>query len=48
MAYQINDDIVNLGDLKSDLYTSQQKKRYKGLMLNMFYIDKKMDKNRVI
>jgi hypothetical protein len=25
----------------TDIYTSQQKKRYKGLMLNMFYIEKK-------
>jgi hypothetical protein len=27
------------------IYTSQQKKRYKGLMLNIFYIEKKKSYN---
>jgi hypothetical protein len=29
------------------IYTSQQMKRYKGLMLNIFYIEKNFDKNRI-
>ena len=31
--------------IQLDKYTSQQKKRYKGLMLNIFYIE---NKNRII
>ena len=34
--------------LESQKYTSQQKKRYKGLMLNIFYMEKTIDKNRII
>jgi hypothetical protein len=35
-------------NLYAKIYTSQQQKRYKGLMLNMFYIEKKIGKNRII
>ena len=30
------------------IYTSQQKKRYKSLMLNIVYIEKKNRQNRII
>ena len=36
-----NNDIKSMSMLFLAIYTSQQKKRYKGLMLNIFYIEKK-------
>jgi len=33
--------VVKFPGLIVSIYTSQQKKRYKGSMLNIFYIDKK-------
>jgi hypothetical protein len=35
-------------NLYAKIYTSQQQKRYRGLMLNMFYREKKIVKNRII